>query len=123
MFSKSAATDPQDARRAEAHQGECGRLGHDENVVDPGIFRTGRHVILDFEIQARLGVRDVASAGTDFAPLPFVGREPAVVRPAENVEQRESGVVVEYESATVVWVDIEAGVEQGALSSNANADA
>ena len=33
-----------------------------------------------------------------------------------------AGTVVEFESATVVWVDIEPGVEQGALSAAANAD-
>lgn len=33
-----------------------------------------------------------------------------------------AGTVVEVESSTVVWVDIEPGVEQGALSAAANAD-
>lgn len=33
-----------------------------------------------------------------------------------------AGTVVESESATLVWVDIELGVQQGALSAAANAD-
>ena len=86
--------------------------GHSQGGKSCRVYRKGvfKFITADL-VQADVGIKCYVE-------------DDATVNDAGSVTQGiVAGIVAEIESATVVWVDIEPGVVQGALSAAANADA